>query len=810
MNSATKINSKKNIFRGGFSLALFVCMSMVLAIGLNFEQAKAAPNSTLYFSAVGVPATPLATYPSQVPAGTAFSVDAAINPGVNQVSGAELHVTFDPSKFSLTSIVAPSAPSPDCATNPKYSTVFTAANISNINGTASITMGICTSTPAVTIGTSTVATFNFVAKSTAPAGTYPISFDSSLTYATAVGEPGDALTAKNPINVTISTPDTTAPTINTFTVPATSTSLTVSGISVAATDDTAVTGYLLTEYPTAPSSSTSGWSSSAPTSYTFLSIGSKTLYAWAKDAAGNVSAPGTGQTVTISAPTYNVKGTLTGLVGTLKYQNNNNGEDITETNESGPMTFLSGLHTGDNYSLTITSEPDPQDCTITNGSGTMGTSDVTNVSIDCVNVYDLDGTVKGLKAGNTIVLQNEGVDDLTLPAASDSSDVPFSFDYSYDDLSPYAVTIAPSSQLNGQTCTVANSTGTFAGADVTNVTVTCAPADITPPVVTVVNIPSTSTSNVVPISTLTATDNIQVAAWMTVASTSSTTAPATPSKTDSNWQTSGITNTPSSGGTTATIANASATISSSGTWYIWAFTKDEAGNISQPLVTSQPVVVTLPPVISGSSPTNGSVLPIGTTQTTISFNTDKGATCKYDTRSGTAFASMPNSVTDSTLAHSFSVNNLANGGTYNYYVRCQDTSGNSDQNDSWIYFSVAPTIVTPTVPSIDSSNKDDNNSSSKNDHKPAPQRAIFNSRNNVTNGMVLLQRGKNFSKKTPLLLYFSKVGGGYYSPIKIVSSYSGTFLATYRVNKPKGLYNWYVVDTKNGRKSKLLHYRVTR
>jgi hypothetical protein len=84
--------------------------------------------------------------------------------------------------------------------------------------------------------------------------------------------------------------DITPPTVTAFTIPATATTLTVSITSFAANDDVAVTGYLVTETATAPSPTAAGWSAAPPTSYTFTTAGSKTLYAWAKDAAGNVSA----------------------------------------------------------------------------------------------------------------------------------------------------------------------------------------------------------------------------------------------------------------------------------------------------------------------------------------------------------------------------------------------------------------------------------------------------------------------------------------------------------------------------------------
>lgn len=87
----------------------------------------------------------------------------------------------------------------------------------------------------------------------------------------------------------INLPDTTAPTVTAFTVPTTSSSLTVSITSFTAKDDIGITGYKITESSSAPSASATGWSNTTPTSYTASSGGTKTLYAWAKDAAGNVS-----------------------------------------------------------------------------------------------------------------------------------------------------------------------------------------------------------------------------------------------------------------------------------------------------------------------------------------------------------------------------------------------------------------------------------------------------------------------------------------------------------------------------------------
>jgi hypothetical protein len=78
--------------------------------------------------------------------------------------------------------------------------------------------------------------------------------------------------------------------VSTFSLPATATSLTVAVSSFTATDNVGVSGYLITESATPPSASAIGWSITVPSSYTFSASGPMTAYAWARDAAGNVSA----------------------------------------------------------------------------------------------------------------------------------------------------------------------------------------------------------------------------------------------------------------------------------------------------------------------------------------------------------------------------------------------------------------------------------------------------------------------------------------------------------------------------------------
>ncbi|MGQ8338409.1 cadherin domain-containing protein [Sunxiuqinia sp. A32] len=95
--------------------------------------------------------------------------------------------------------------------------------------------------------------------------------------------------------------DTTSPTITGFSIPSTSTSLTIDIQSFTATDNVQINGYFLSENNVNPSSSDENWVSSQPAFYTFSSEGEKNLYAWVKDAAGNISV-NKSAAVTISLP----------------------------------------------------------------------------------------------------------------------------------------------------------------------------------------------------------------------------------------------------------------------------------------------------------------------------------------------------------------------------------------------------------------------------------------------------------------------------------------------------------------------------
>ena len=129
------------------------------------------------------------------------------------------------------------------------------------------------------------------------------------------------------------------------------------------------------------------------------------------------------------------------------------------------FTFATPLATGTAYSVTVKTNPSGQSCSVSGGSGTVGSANVTSVAVTCTtNTYSIGGTVSGLSG--TVVLQDNGGDDLSV-----SGNGAFTFATPLADGCAYNVTVK--TNPSGQTCTVSGGTGTVASANVTSVAVTC-------------------------------------------------------------------------------------------------------------------------------------------------------------------------------------------------------------------------------------------------------------------------------------------------------------------------------------------------
>jgi hypothetical protein len=148
---------------------------------------------------------------------------------------------------------------------------------------------------------------------------------------------------------------------------------------------------------------------------------------------------------------------------------NNGGDDLPITVD-GPFTFATAGVQGAGYAVSVKTQPSnlSQTCTVTNGSGSIGTSNVTNVSVTCTtDTFTIGGSVTGL-AGSGLVLQNNGGDNLAVDV-----NAPFVFGTALADGTGYAVSVLIQPSSPAQTCEVTNGSGTLAGQNVGSVLVTC-------------------------------------------------------------------------------------------------------------------------------------------------------------------------------------------------------------------------------------------------------------------------------------------------------------------------------------------------
>jgi 6-phosphogluconolactonase (cycloisomerase 2 family) len=174
--------------------------------------------------------------------------------------------------------------------------------------------------------------------------------------------------------------------------------------------------------------------------------------------------------VTCTTNSYQIGGTLSGLTGSeLTLQNN--GGDGRSVTANGSFSFATSVDSGNPYAVTVATQPtNPrQTCVVTNGSGTVGGSNVTNVQVSCTNdTYSVGGGVAGLSGTGLALSFNGGA---AVPVGAGA----FTLATGVANATNYNVTIA--SQPSGQTCVVDAGSGTIAEADVSSVEVFCPNAE---------------------------------------------------------------------------------------------------------------------------------------------------------------------------------------------------------------------------------------------------------------------------------------------------------------------------------------------
>ncbi len=179
-------------------------------------------------------------------------------------------------------------------------------------------------------------------------------------------------------------------------------------------------------------------------------------------------APITDVAIACVTNTYDVGGTVAGLVGAgLKLKINN--DETLPVAANGTFKFPTKIASGAAYAVTVDTQPSnpSQTCTVV-GSGTVGGGNITSVAVNCTtNKYLVSGTASGV-AGTGLVLQNNLGNDLSVNANGT-----FAFSTAISSGAAYSVSIKTQPTNPSQTCSLSASSGTITAANVSNVALTC-------------------------------------------------------------------------------------------------------------------------------------------------------------------------------------------------------------------------------------------------------------------------------------------------------------------------------------------------
>ncbi|MDA1353173.1 MAG: DUF1554 domain-containing protein [bacterium] len=117
--------------------------------------------------------------------------------------------------------------------------------------------------------------------------------------------------------------------------------------------------------------------------------------------------------------------------------------------------------------MTIITQPISQTCIVTNSTGTISTTDISNITVACLDdvvpTYSLSGTVSGLDGAMTLTISGE---DLDL-----DSNGTFAFTSEFIEGEDFTVTV--SSEEDHQICTLNVTSDTFEGENYDTLSISC-------------------------------------------------------------------------------------------------------------------------------------------------------------------------------------------------------------------------------------------------------------------------------------------------------------------------------------------------
>ena len=202
------------------------------------------------------------------------------------------------------------------------------------------------------------------------------------------------------------------------------------------------------------------------------------LCLWCAAVLATLTACGGGDSGPATPPpavSYTVGGTVTGLAGTGLTLQNNGGDDLA-ISASGAFAFRTGLATDAKYAITVKTQPSSpaQSCLVSNGAGTVGTANITGVTVACTTLatVTVGGTVTGLTGSGLVLEYNDTVNppvQLAVPANGI-----FTFPSGVPQGSAYQVRVATEPGSPTQNCVVTSGSGVVGSQNISNISVACA------------------------------------------------------------------------------------------------------------------------------------------------------------------------------------------------------------------------------------------------------------------------------------------------------------------------------------------------
>ena len=174
-----------------------------------------------------------------------------------------------------------------------------------------------------------------------------------------------------------------------------------------------------------------------------------------------------------SLTTYSIGGTVTGLTGSGLVLQTNAG-DVAPVSKAGAFTFPNALGSGAAYTVTVKTQPSTpaQNCVVTNGSGTVGTANITT----WLSLVRLWRVTRSAARSQVWLAPDWYCKPMQVILPSVSKAGAFTFPNQLGGGAAYTVTVKTQPSAPAQNCVVTNGTGTVGAANITDVAVACSAA----------------------------------------------------------------------------------------------------------------------------------------------------------------------------------------------------------------------------------------------------------------------------------------------------------------------------------------------